>query len=128
MRQSEVEQVCGDHLGNRFSLGNHAPLSAPDLHSEIGDLSDTEAARRILDNEYVFSDDWDAATVDLLKASAQLRLESEDIPNSNSEVTVEEFMTFWATCKEATSSSKSGRHFGHYHAISNDTDLALLQV
>jgi hypothetical protein len=69
-KQTEVEQVCGEHLGSRFSLGQRAPLFASGLHDEIGNLSDTEAARKILQNEYVFSEDWDAVTVDLLKASA----------------------------------------------------------
>ncbi len=74
------------------------------------------------------SDDWDEAAVDLLKALAKLRLECKDIPTSNSEVTVEEFNSFWKTCKENTSSSKCGRHFGHYQAICEDTELSLLQV
>ena len=46
----------------------------------------------------------------------------------SSEVTVEDFSSFWKTCKEATSSSKSGRHFGHYRTISDNNDLSLLQV
>jgi hypothetical protein len=79
-------------------------------------------------NEYDFSTDWDEATVDLLKASARLRLECEDIPSSSSEVTVDEFTSFWKTCKEKTSSSISGRHFGHYRTICDNEDLTRLQV
>jgi hypothetical protein len=109
-------------------LGKQTSLSASALHEEICHLSDTEATRKILENEYVFLEDWDEVTVDLLKASACLCLDCEDIPTSSSEVTVEEFSSFWTTCKEATSSSKSGRHFGHYCAISENKDLSLLQV
>ena len=109
-KQTEVEQVCGEHLGSQFLLGQRAPLSASNLHDKIGNLSDTEATRKILQNEYIFLEDWDAATVDLLKTLACLCLECEDIPISNSEVTVEDFSSFCKTCKEATSSSKSGRH------------------
>ena len=74
-------------------------------------------------NEYDFSTDWDEAKVDLLKASARLHLDCEDIPSSSSEVTVEEFTSFWKTCKEKTSSSKSGCHFGYYSAICDNEDL-----
>jgi hypothetical protein len=43
-------------------------------------------------------------------------------------VTPEDFRSFWASSKESTSSSKSGRHFGHYRAISTDDLLTNLQV
>ena len=79
-KQTEVEQVCGEQLGSRFSLGKCTSLSASALHEEICHLSDTEATRKILENEYVFLEDWDEVTVDLLKASARLRLDCEDIP------------------------------------------------
>jgi hypothetical protein len=127
-KQAEVEQICGEHLGSRFSLGKRAPLSAIALHEEIGNLSDSDAARKILENNYDFAEHWDPATVDLLRASARLRLECEDPTTSGCDVTVEEFTDFWATCKEVTSSSKSGRHFGHYRAMCDDKALTLLQV
>lgn len=97
-KQAEVETICGDHLGNRFSLGKRAPLAAPELQQEIGCLSDTDAARRILENDFDFSTTWDPVTVDLLKAAARLRLECEDTSSSKGEVTTEDFTTFWATC------------------------------
>ncbi len=115
--QETIKRTCGGHLGSRFSLGKRAPLSAGQMVAELGTLSDTTAAQLILDNNYDFSDDWDQATVDLLKAAARLRLEIEDLPQAQHEVTPEEFRDFWLTCRENTSSSKSGRHFGHYRAI-----------
>ncbi|KAL3803357.1 hypothetical protein HJC23_009321 [Cyclotella cryptica] len=126
--QGEVEDACGQHLGERFSLGKRAPLDASHLRAVIGNLSDTEAAQRILDNNYDFSTDWDPATVDLLKAAARIRLELGAIEQTSTSVTAEDFRSFWATCKENTSSSKSGRHFGHYRAMSSDDLLTSLQV
>jgi len=41
---------------------------------------------------------------------------------------LDEFVSFWRTCKETTSSSKSGRHFGHYRAVCKDSDLAQLHI
>lgn len=127
-RQEEEEQVCGEHLGGRFSLGKRAPLNAHDLREEIGDLSDAEAARRISENEYVFSEKWDPATVDLLKAAARIRVELDKIQGTDSDVTVDDFRSFWGTSKERTSSSKSGWHFGHYRAVTEDQDLMKLHV
>ena len=43
-------------------------------------------------------------------------------------VTPTEFTTFWTSAKESTSSSKSGRHFGHYKAITDDPTLVTLHV
>ena len=115
-------------MGERFSLGKRAALSAASLRAEIGDLGDTEAARRILQNDYTFSKEWDPVTVDLLQACARLHLESKDLPALDNDVTVEDFVGFWARSKERTSSSKSGRHFGHYRAITENEALVRLQV
>jgi hypothetical protein len=84
--------------------------------------------RRILENEYVFSEKWDLATMDLLKAAARIRVELDNIPGTDSDVTVEDFKAFWATSKERMSSSKSGWHFGHYRAVTEDQDLMKLHV
>lgn len=126
--QDAVEAVCGQHLGERFSLGKRAALDSAQLKSVVGGLSDTNAAKIILENTYNFPTDWDPSTVDLLKAAAHIRLELEDIPLSSEQVTTEEFQSFWTSCKESTSSSKSGRHFGHYRAMSTDDELTRLQV
>ncbi|KAL3788945.1 hypothetical protein HJC23_000229 [Cyclotella cryptica] len=126
--QQEVEQVCGQHLGARFSLGSRAPLSANELLREIGNLSDTEAAKQILSNTYNFSETWDTATVDLLKASARIRLDCGNYPQLTNDISTQEYQDFWSRSKEATSSSKSGRHFGHYRAITENPDLVSLQV
>lgn len=43
-------------------------------------------------------------------------------------LTVEDFIGFWCSAREETSSSDSGRHFGHYIAASDDPYLAILHV
>ena len=78
-RQDEVEEVCGKHLGSRFSLGKHATLNTSELRTKIGDLSDMDATRRILNNEYVFSDEWDSATVDERRFSLPIYNIPEDL-------------------------------------------------
>jgi hypothetical protein len=106
--QQVVEQVCGQHLGARFTLGSRAPLSATELRWEIGMLSDTDAAQRILDNSYTFSEEWDTATVDLLKASARLRLECGNYPHLTSDITPQEYQDFGQEAKRQLPRPKAG--------------------
>jgi hypothetical protein len=81
-----------------------------------------------LHNSFDFPEDWDEATVNLLRAAAKIRLEMDELPENNNEVTATDFLSFWTTSREKTSSSKSGRHFGHYRAACNDPDLVNLHV
>ena len=56
-------------------------------------------------------------------------MEFEDIDEIDSgRLSVEDFVEFWHTAREETSSSDSGRHFGHYIAASDDPELAILHV
>jgi hypothetical protein len=126
--QPEVERACREHLASRFSSGARAPISYGQLATDIGPLGDTEAARRILDATYEFPPGCDTATVDLLRSVAQIRLEINEVPQHTSAVTTEDFHSFWDTAKESTSSSKSGRHFGHYKAACSDPTLVSLHV
>jgi hypothetical protein len=41
---------------------------------------------------------------------------------------VEEFIDHWHTARDKTSSSDSGRHFGHYIATSDNRELSTLHV
>ena len=66
--------------------------------------------------------------MDLLWSVAQIRLEMNKIPQHTSAVTTEDFHSFWDTAKESSSSSKSGRHFGHYKAACSDPTLVSLHV
>ena len=126
--RAQVEEICGNTLGQRFTLGTGAPLSAGTLAEVIGPLSDTEAAQQILANTYNFQSEWDEATVDLLRSAADIRLQMEDGSDSDLGITESEFISFWRTSKERTSSSKSGRHFGHYRAVCGDLNLVHLHT
>jgi len=126
--KTTVEAACREHLGSRFSLGARAPIGFGQLAQDIGPLGDTAAAKRILNATYQFPSDCDSPTVDLLRAVAKLRLDMDDVPTHNDDVTSEDYHSFWDTSKEATSSSKSGRHFGHYKAACSDQSLVSLHV
>ena len=94
----------------------------------LDNLSDTEAAQQILDDEFVFPPDCDSATRDLLREASWVKLEFDKLPPTNSDTTIEDFVEFWSTCREKTASSKSNRHFAHYRAACDDIELVKLHV
>ncbi len=70
----------------------------------------------------------DQATADYLTEAAHIQKEIATLPPITTEVTPEEYISFWSKVKENTSSSKSRRYFGHYKAISLDPDLVALHL
>jgi hypothetical protein len=81
-----------------------------------------------LEYNHDFDAVWDEAMLDLLRAAAKLTIEMEGVAEVSDKVTTTDFLSFWTTSKERTSSSKSGRHFGHYKAACNDISLVCLHV
>ena len=126
--QSDVEDQVQRNLQLRFSLGKRAPISHGLLSQDFGLLADTEAAEKLFNGTYQFPPGSDEATISLLHEAARLRLEMQELPPDTSDITEAEFLDFWSTAKEATSSSKSGRHFGHYKAICCHSSLIQLHV
>ena len=126
--QSDVEDQVQRNLQLRFSLGKRAPISHGLLSQDFGLLADTEAAEKLFNGTYQFPPGSDEATISLLREAARLRLEMQELPPDTSDITEAEFLDFWSTAKEATSSSKSGRHFGHYKAICCHSSLIQLHV
>lgn len=77
---------------------------------------------------YNFPPDCNQYTISLLQAVAKLHLEFKDIPPTENETTPKKFLNFWSTAKEKSSSSKSGRDFGHYFASCDDPYLVNFHV
>ena len=126
--QREVEEHCSTHLQQRFSLGTRSPLSHGKLLADLGTLGDTQAAQALLRGEYSFPNDCDQATKDLLREVAAIKLEHSHLTGPHTNITSEDFTQFWKSAKERTSSSKSGRHFGHYKAVCDSPLLVSLHV
>eukprot|EP00956_Cyclotella_meneghiniana_P012156 scaffold17260_cov86-Cyclotella_meneghiniana.AAC.3 len=125
--EEDIIKECNARLSQRFSLGKRAAISHGKLLEDLGNLGDTAAARRILEGTYEFPENADPATVLLLKELARMALEMEG-ENDDGWLTVPEFQDYWKKAKERTSSSYSGRHFGHYKAASKDDFLSALHT
>jgi hypothetical protein len=85
-------------------------------------------AHFILDGTYSFPVGMDLATIAFLREAASIKLEVDNTPPMQEDTTVGDFMSFLTTAREATSFSKSGRHFSHYRASCNDMSLVELHV
>jgi hypothetical protein len=85
------------------------------LGEQLGYLADTETAQRILDGSFQPGVEVDDATALLLEEIGRLGCM---LTNGETiiEITATEFQEYWRRAREATSSSYSGVHFGHYKA------------
>ena len=126
--RKDVHHQCGTKLVERFGLGRRAPISTGAMADALGNLSDTEAAQQILDDNFIFPTDCDQATIDLLREASRVKLEFDKLPPASMDTTIEDFVGFWSTCREKTASSKSNRHFAHYRASCDDIELVKLHV
>eukprot|EP00956_Cyclotella_meneghiniana_P004094 scaffold4965_cov23-Cyclotella_meneghiniana.AAC.2 len=101
-----------------------------DSHDDIVQVShaEKEAAQRILDGTYEFPEGTDEALIELLKEAARIRVAFDTSKTEPEYVTIEDFIGYWKSARERTSSSGSGRHFGHYIAASDDPELAILHL
>jgi hypothetical protein len=126
--QQEVEHHVRQNLQQRFSLGKRAPFNRGRLLADFGTLGDTEAVTQLFKGNYNPHSNIDQATADYLSEAARIQKDIATLPPIPTEVTPEEYISFWSKAKENTSSSKSGRHFGHYKAISSDPDLVALHL
>ena len=113
----EIVRVVNSRIGARYCLGLRSLITLGTIAEDLGHFADTEAAERILNGTYVFPPETDPSLMALLKEAAAIRSEFEDCPPAPQPVTLEDFTAFWQSeARERTSSSDSGRHFGHYIA------------
>ena len=126
--QEDVEYHVQQNLQQRFSLGKRAPFNRGQLLDDFGTLGDTEAVTQLFQGTYNLHPNIDQATADYLREAERIKNELDTLPPTTTEVSPEEYISFWSKAKENTSSSKSGRHFGHYKAISTDPDLVSLHL
>jgi hypothetical protein len=112
--KTDVERSIWKEIhGQRFYLAEQAPICQGGLRGEFGYMANTPAAKAVLEGKYQFPEDCDIGTRDLLNEAAAIR---EIIPEGSVDTMIrsDAWIDKWTHTDEATSSSKSGRHFGHY--------------
>ena len=93
---------------------------APDMVEKLGYMAEKQLGKYILQGNYVSDVSLDTYTNKFLKLvskSPALRQFSSDVDRTD-------FVKYWKGDRERTSSSISGRHFGHYKAASSSHSLS----
>ncbi len=112
--QEDMQKAIWDNIHNkRFYLAEDAPICKGQLRKDFGYNGISTTAQAVLDGNYQFPDEFDAATRELCEECARIRL---NVPKNSICTTInkDEWRDHWKRAKEDTSSSFSGRHFGHY--------------
>jgi hypothetical protein len=104
-----------------------APYYTGKLFDDVGFIGDTECARQILEDTYLFPKGTDPVTRLLLEETV-VTFEKLSGKEVSSYVTVKDFQHYWQQVSERTSSLYSVLHFGHYKAVPFDHNLAVLHT
>ena len=112
--QSEVESAIMNNNSARFHLTNETPMMQAPMVSQLGYLANGPLAQTILNGELrddVVMDDYTKKFLHFIGKRSTL-------PSLSSNISAEDFSTYWRSSKEKTASLISDRHFGHYKAAS----------
>ena len=90
------------------------------MYSKLGYLADTDYASDILDGKFTPDPDMDEYTNKFLTFIGKRR----KLTTFSADVLRDDFIQFWKGAREKTSSSLSGRHFGHYKAASRNHNIS----
>jgi hypothetical protein len=99
----------------RFFLAEDAPICSGVLRGQFGYNAVTRTAKAILAGQYAYPPEFDQATREICKECARIHcMFPRDSVSTH--VTKEDYQGQWTGRRESTSSSISGKHFGHYIA------------
>jgi hypothetical protein len=124
----DIVRVINSQIGTRYRLGLCSAAAHGHIAADLGQFGKGKAVQRILDGTYVFPPGTDPEVVALLEEAAFIQAKMDEMSTAERDATVEEFIAHWHSAQEKTSSSDSGRHFGHYIAASDDVELSTLHV
>ena len=112
----EVEEAIMENNSRRFHLTRNTPLMAPYLSRKIGFLANTPYAESIIQGNFTQNDRLSSETNEMLELIGNRPTQ----PTITASITKNDFQAYWKRAREKTSSSFSGRHFGHYKAASTN--------
>ena len=122
--QEDVEHHTMEMCNARFHLTRDTPFMQEPMRSELGPLGvNTPAVHAILQGTYQIPNECDAFTREFIETI----MASSPVNPANRiscEITKEDFQSFWRGCKEQTSSSISGCHYGHYKVAATNNTLS----
>ena len=113
--RQQVESAIMENNSKRFHLTDSTPFMTEPLVSEVGFLANTPFVRSILAGDFKEDHRLDKHTNDFLRFLGN----HASLNPISHEVSTTDFQQYWRKAKERTSSSISGRHFGHYVAASH---------
>ena len=126
--QEPLEDAIMSNNSKRFTLSYGSPLlDGSQLHKDLGCLADTDAAKQILLGTYEYPPGTDPDTISMLNLLARNFRKHRTTPLKFS-ITTKDFIDYWKGRREATASSFSGLHFGHYKAASASPFLSSIHA
>jgi hypothetical protein len=107
-----IETLILNRNIRHFRQAETAPLATPEVIRTIGFGADTDRAEQLLDGTgdptYITDDEWSRYLLTSMRRySKELKIE----------ITKEKMMNKYKIWKERTSTTPSGRHLGHFHAL-----------
>ena len=125
--KEDVEAAIHEEIDVRFGRADSAPICRGPLFDLLGYTADTDAAVEILQGTFKPPEGTSEGTKIILREIARIwqLLEAKEI---DIRITQEDFRYYWSRAKERTSSSRSGRHFGHYCAAAFSSKLSKLHA
>ena len=107
-----LERIILEKNVRHFRQAEFTPLATPEVINKIGFGADTKRAEQLLDGTDdptdITDDEWSRFLLTSMKRNSN-ELEIE--------ITTEKMMNKYTRWKERTSTSPSGRHLGHFHAL-----------
>ena len=111
--QSDIERVVREETQERFTAACSSQFCQGTLGEELGYVSNSETALKILAGQYEPPPETSDSTRLLIDEMGRIgQLVTRDAVRLD--CTKEEFQFYWKKVSENTSSSMSGVHFGHY--------------
>ena len=97
----DVHSALRSHLNPRFRTARNVPISQGKLLKDLGHLANTSAKKAILEGTYTFPLGTDPATVEILKAAAEIYSPNKGVVDIL--LTHEDFQWWQTACKQTES-------------------------
>ena len=123
-REPAEAAIMGNNSHRFGDLTKTTPLMSKYMREKLGVLAQNELAQTILDSSYIPDPQLDNYTNKFLSFISS----RSQLPSVSAAVHQSDFISYWKGAREKTSSSLSGRHFGHYKAAASNSHLSELHA